>query len=213
VSGCGIQPTTAGERGFSMSTSVELRGPPPAARPLDDAVWQAWIAKGRAQDRRSSAARIRAVKWASVVGLLIVAGFWSHLAAFEVVVRFLVTASAIVMVFQAFRARHYAVAAVFGALALFYSPVVPAFNFSGAWQRAAVVASTVPFVASLVWRNAKKCEDGTQWTEGCWLFNFDHIWSGDVRRSNFFRSAMRNEKFREPGAPVRPLQGRKTKAA
>jgi hypothetical protein len=155
VSGCGIQPTSAGERGLSMSTSVELRGSPPAARPLDDGVWQAWIAKGRAQDRRSSAARIKAVKWASIVGLLIVAGFWSHLAPFEVVVTFLVTASAIVMMFQAFRARHYAVAAVFGALALFYNPVAPTFNFSGVWQRAAVVASTLPFVASLAWRNAR----------------------------------------------------------
>ena len=125
--------------------------PPPAARPLDEAVWQAWVAKGRAQDRRSSAARIEAVKGASIAGLLAAAGLWSHLAPFEVVVRFLVTASAMVVMFQAFRARYYAVAAVFGALALFYNPVVPAFSFSGDWQHAVVVASAVPFVASLAW--------------------------------------------------------------
>jgi uncharacterized membrane protein YoaK (UPF0700 family) len=128
---------------------------PPAARPLDEAVWQAWVAKGRAQDRRSSAARIKAVKWASIVGLLAAAGLWSHFAPFEVVVRFLVTASAMVVMFQSFQTRHYAVAAVFGALALFYNPVAPAFSFSGDWQRAVVVASAVPFFVSLVWPNGR----------------------------------------------------------
>jgi hypothetical protein len=124
---------------------------PPAARPLDEAVWQAWVAKGRAQDRRSRAAQINAVKWASIAGLLGAAGIWSNLAPFEVVVRFLVTASAMVVMFQAFQARHYAGAAVFGALALIYSPLAPLFSFSGDWQRAVVVASAVPFVGSLVW--------------------------------------------------------------
>ena len=128
---------------------------PPAARQLNEAAWQAWVAKGRAQDRRSSAARIKAVKWASIAGLLAAAGLWSHLAPFEVVVRFLVTAGAMVVMFQAFQARHYAVAAVFGALALLYNPVVPAFNFSGDWQRAVVVASAVPFIVSLAWPNGR----------------------------------------------------------
>jgi hypothetical protein len=33
--------------------------------------------------------------------------------------------------FQAFRARRYAVAVVFGALAMFYNPAAPAFGFMG----------------------------------------------------------------------------------
>ena len=95
------------------------------------------------------------MKWASIAGLLGAAGLWSHLAPFEVVVRFVVTASALVVMFQAFQTRHYAVAAMFGALALLYNPVGPAFSFSGDWQRAVVAASAVPFVASLVWRNRR----------------------------------------------------------
>jgi len=91
------------------------------------------------------------VKWASVAGLLAAAGLWSHLGPFEVVVRFLVTASAMVVMFQAFPARYYAVAAVFGALALLYNPVAPAFSFSGDWQRAVVAASAVLFGGSLAW--------------------------------------------------------------
>jgi len=42
---------------------------PPAARPLDEVVWQAWVVRRRAEDRSSSAARIMAVKWASIAGL------------------------------------------------------------------------------------------------------------------------------------------------
>jgi hypothetical protein len=128
---------------------------PPAARPLDEAVWQAWVAKGRSHDRRSSAARIKAVKWASIAGLLAAAGLGSHLAPFEVVVRFLVAASAMVVMFQALQGRYYAVAAVFGALAVFYNPVVAAFTFSGDWQRAVVVASAVPFMVLLAWPNRR----------------------------------------------------------
>jgi len=58
--------------------------------------------------------------------------------------------------FQAFQARHYAVAAVFGALALLYNPVVPVFSFSGDWSRAMVAASAIPFVATLTGRKNKE---------------------------------------------------------
>lgn len=51
-----------------------------ASAPLDEAVWQAWVAKGRAQERRSDAAGSKAVKWASIAGLLVAAGLWSQLA-------------------------------------------------------------------------------------------------------------------------------------
>jgi hypothetical protein len=95
--------------------------------------------------------RIKVVKWASIARLLGAAGLWSRLAPFEVLVRFLVTASALVLMFQAFQTRYYSVAAAFGALALLDNPVAPVFDFSGGWQRGVVVVSAVPFVASLVW--------------------------------------------------------------
>jgi len=123
----------------------------PAALPLDGAVWAAWVAKGRAQDRQSSARRVRAVKWVSIAGLLAAAGLWSYLAPFEAAVRFLVTASSMVVMFRAFASKNYAVAAAFGALALFYNPVVPVFPLAGDWQRAIVVVSSVPFLVSLAW--------------------------------------------------------------
>ncbi|SRR5579871_1274574 len=125
---------------------------PPAARPLDETMWQAWVARGRTHDRRSRVARISAVKWVSIATLLVATVFWFHLASFEVAVKFLVTAGAMVVLLQALQARYYLVSAVFGALAVFYNPVVPVFSFSYDWQRAVVAASAIPFVLSLAWR-------------------------------------------------------------
>jgi len=92
---------------------------PPAATPLGEVAWRAWLARGHSQNRRDSAARISTVKWASIAVLLGAAGLWFHLAPFEVAVRFLVTAGAVFVLFQALQARYYAVSAVFGALAVF----------------------------------------------------------------------------------------------
>ena len=143
-----------------MSTSVGLSGAtrvwvPPPSRPLDEAAWQVWDAKGRVQDERGSAARMKAVKWVSITVLLVAAALWSQLTPYEVVVRFIVAAGAIFVMFQAFAVRRYTVGAVFGAIALLYNPMAAIFSFSGDWQRVLVVVSALPFVASLSWRNER----------------------------------------------------------
>lgn len=129
----------------------------PIAKPLDEASWQAWVLKGRVREERSHATRMKAVKWISLAGVSFAAasGLWSQLAPCDVGVRFLVTAGAMVLMFQAIHTRNFAAGAMFGAVALLYNPVEPVFSFSGEWQRALLVASAVPFVASLMWRNAK----------------------------------------------------------
>ena len=143
-----------------MSTSVELLTlkevwTPPPVKPLDERAWQAWVVKGRTQDRRRSAGFMKGLQWVSIAGLLAAIGYWPHLGPYDVVVRFVVAAGALAMMFQALRSRHYVVAPVFGALVLLYNPVVPVFGFSGQWQSALVVASAVPFVASLAWRQPR----------------------------------------------------------
>jgi hypothetical protein len=128
----------------------------PLATPLDESVWQARVLKGRAQDERSHATSMKAVTWTSLVTLLLVAaGSWSSIWPYDLVARFLLTAGGLVLMFQALHTRHYAFAAVFGALALLYNPVAPVFRFSGEWQSIFVMASAVPFIASLTWRKAK----------------------------------------------------------
>jgi len=127
----------------------------PAPKQLDEAAWQAWLLKGRARDRLRSSARMKAVTWTSIVVLLTVGGLWSLITPYEVVVRFALTAGAMIVMFQALHVRHYAPATVFGVLALLHNPVVPLFSFSGIRQRAVVIASAALFAASLAWSGAR----------------------------------------------------------
>jgi hypothetical protein len=143
-----------------MSTVVELQGSkavwePPPAKPLDEAVWQAWLQKGRAQDRQRGATRMKIIKWASIAVLFATAGVWSQLTPFEFAMRFGVVLGSAAVMLQSLHARHYASAAVFAALALLFNPVAPVFSFSGDWQRALVIACTFPFIVSLGLLNAK----------------------------------------------------------
>jgi hypothetical protein len=147
------------EQGEDMSTacvSQETQGTaePPTAK-TDAVAWQAWIGKSRARERRANARRVKAVKSISAAVLLATAALWSNLAQFDIVIRFVVGIGAMVVMFQAFHAGRYAVAALFGALALLYNPVAPAFSFSSEWQRVVVAVSSIPFISSLVWRDAR----------------------------------------------------------
>lgn len=132
----------------------------PPVKPLDEAAWQAWKAKGRAQDRQGRETRMKVLKWGSIVALLAVAGLWSQLAPYEIVIRCVLAAAAGGMMFEAFSKRQPALGAAFAGLALLYNPVAPVFSFSGTWQRALVVASVIPFVTSLAWRDLKTAHIG-----------------------------------------------------
>ena len=84
-----------------MAGLVTLRDPrgvwqPPVAELLDEVRWAAWIAKGRAQDRRGSALRLKAAKLVALAALLVVAALWSNATPFDIVLRFIVAATAIV---------------------------------------------------------------------------------------------------------------------
>jgi hypothetical protein len=143
-----------------MAGLVTLRDPrgvgqPPVAQVLDEVRWAAWIAKGRAQDRRGSALRLKAAKLVALAALLVVAALWSNATPFDIVLRFIVAATAIVMMFHELDARQYAFAAAFCALVLLYNPVAPVFSFSGGWQRAVVVASAIPFILAMAWHKPR----------------------------------------------------------
>lgn len=143
-----------------MSSNVVLQTPaatwqPHESQPLDEAVWQAWLAKGRASDRRSRLAAQAALRWGSLLTLLVTAALGAQLTPYEVVVRFVITAGAITMMVQALRQRQFAFATAFGALVALYNPIAPAFGFSGGLERAFVAASAIPFIAPLVLRKRK----------------------------------------------------------
>ena len=143
-----------------MAALVQLQESPegcvaPQAVLLDMEEWRAWVGRGRARDRWRSAVWGESARWVSAAALLAAAGLWSYLAPFGFAIRFVVAAGAVTVMVNAFDSRRYAAAAGFGALALLYNPIAPVFDFSGGWQRAALVASAAPFVASRVWDNVK----------------------------------------------------------
>ena len=127
----------------------------PVINPLHEALWQTWVAKGRTGEQRRSAARVKAAKLVSIAGLLAVGGLWSHITPFEVVLRFIVAAAALIVMFGAFNAKHYLIAAVSATLVLLYNPLAPVLTFSSDWHQALVLASAVPFVVSLAWRTSR----------------------------------------------------------
>lgn len=143
-----------------MADAVDLKNSTatwetPTVKPLDEDRWQAWKAKGRAQDQKDFETRLRVLTGALIVALLAVAGFWSQLGSGEIVIRCLVAAGAVSLMAYAIGHRHYWSAAVFAALTILYNPVTPLVAFAGNWQRAFVLVSAVPFVASLTRRDLK----------------------------------------------------------
>src|SRR5581483_8946587 len=54
----------------------------------------------------------------------------------------------------AIRTRSYAIATLFGLLAVVYNPLFAVFRFSGDWERVLVMATATPFIVSLGWRKS-----------------------------------------------------------
>jgi len=143
-----------------MSDAVGVKGPTttweaPALKTLDEAVWQAWIAKRRARDRQGRETHIKALKWGSFLTLLALAGLWSQLMSYDIVFLCVLAAAGVAIMFEAFNKRQYALSAAFAALTFLHNPVAPVSGFSGNWQRALVVASAIPFAISLASRDPK----------------------------------------------------------
>ena len=142
-----------------MPTLNELQECQRAAQPppkLDEAVWQAWLTKGRLREERSTRHRVEVLKAASIVGLLAAAGLWSYIAPYEIAFRFAVAAVCIFVVFHALRSQHYIFGTLFGAFALFYNPILPLFTASGNLQRVLLAIGAILFAASLSWRDVRK---------------------------------------------------------
>ncbi len=116
-----------------MSDAVGVKRPAtpweaPAVKALDEAVWQAWIVKGRARDRQGRETLMNALKWGSIVALLAVAGLGSQLtSSYDIAIRCVLAAAAVGVMFEIFHKR----------------------------QRALVIASAIPVVPSLASRDPK----------------------------------------------------------
>jgi hypothetical protein len=142
-----------------MSQTNHFDGAPAGhSKPLDQIVWRAWLEKNRRQERQRAAARSKVVKWACI-GILLVtvvvssSVFPPYVSTYEAVVRFAIGLSAVVLLFESLRGRQYALMALFAVIVLLFNPLLPAFAFSG--NGAILLASVLPFIASLLWINER----------------------------------------------------------
>ena len=132
--------------------------PASCAKPLDQAVWRAWLEKNRQQERQRAFARRRAVKWACIGVLLATAVVSSsvlmpYVPTYEAVVRFAMGLGAIILLFESLQARQYALTILFAATVLLFNPFLPLFALAG--NGALLLTSVLPFAASLVWINGR----------------------------------------------------------
>ena len=66
---------------MSTSTNVLVKTGPDAVsllepKPLDEAVWKQWVAKGKAQDVRSKATFVRVATLVSIAALVVAVAVW-----------------------------------------------------------------------------------------------------------------------------------------
>lgn len=130
-----------------------------SVKELDQTVWRAWERKNRAVDAQATTKRLFLVKWSSIAVLLAIAGLWTYATRFQLEARAILTVSAAIIAFEAFRRHRYAFAAVFLGVIFLYNPAFPVFNFSGSWHLTLVLASVIPFAASLIWLNSDGVSD------------------------------------------------------
>lgn len=110
------------------------------------------------KERQRAFARRNAVKWACIGVLLaavvISSSVWTpYVSTYEAVVKFSIGLGAILLLWESLRVRQYALMILFAAIVLLFNPFLSTFALAG--NGALLLASMLPFVASLLWSNER----------------------------------------------------------
>lgn len=138
----------------TMSLSEQRIEIAQSPKPLDEAVWNAWLDKNSARDRRNHAFRMEAVRWGCIGVLLLAAGLsFQHAFVSPVVVtkaiQFALTLGAIAFAWQTTSSRRYVLALAFATIAVLFEPLLP-----GSWplqNSLVLLLSTLPFIVVAYW--------------------------------------------------------------
>ena len=122
--------------------------------------WRVWDQKNRAAAAHTSTKRLIAVKAFCIALLLSIAVLGASVTRFQLELRAMMMAGAVIIAFQAIRAHRYFFTAVFAAMALLYNPAFPVFGLSSSANTAIALGSLIPFAASLIWLNSGPAADG-----------------------------------------------------
>lgn len=121
---------------------------------LDEAVWNAWLDKNSARDRRNHAFRMEAVRWGCIGVLLLAAGlsfqhaFVSPIVVIKVI-QFALTLGAIAFAWQTTSLRRYVLALAFVTVAILFEPLL-----SSSWlfrNSPVLFLSILPFFVVAYW--------------------------------------------------------------
>lgn len=139
-----------------MSATIHVSQPQHSqersSKPLDEAVWRAWLKKNRLEEKRRAAGRIKAANWVCIgvlMAAMLVSSYVSYVSTYQAIVRVAIGLGGTVMMFESLRTRQYISAASFAGIVALFNPVFPAFALSENWP--ILLASTLPFVAALIW--------------------------------------------------------------
>jgi hypothetical protein len=121
----------------------------------DEIVWRAWRKRNRLEEHDRQLARVTAVKALFVAVLLLTIVFWSSAADYASAIRLALTVAATFAAMQAFKLRSYALAMIFGAMAVIYNPVFPVFLLTGSTAFAIVAMTAVAVGASMMYSSIR----------------------------------------------------------
>lgn len=125
-----------------------------SAKTLDEAVWNAWLNRNAAKEKRKHAFRMEAVRWGCIGLLLLACGLsFQHAFVYPLlstkVFQFALTLGAIAFVGQASSSHRYLLAVAFLIVAVLFNPLLP-----GSWlfrNSPVLLGSTLPFILVARW--------------------------------------------------------------
>jgi hypothetical protein len=138
----------------TMLLSEQRVQKPQSPKPLEEDVWNAWLNRNGAEDRRNHAFRMEAVRWGCIGLLLLAAGLsFQHAFAYPLlgtkVFQFALTLGAIAFAWQTTSSRRYVLALAFTSVAVLFQPLLPS---SWLFQNSPVLLlSTLPFIVVAYW--------------------------------------------------------------
>jgi hypothetical protein len=89
-------------------------------------------------------------KWFSIAALSVALMFWNYAPTYQGELKVVVSAAAVVVLIQAFKAKKYRWAAGFLGLALLFNPAMTVFRLAGSVSLSLVVLAIAPFAISLI---------------------------------------------------------------
>ncbi len=141
-----------------MSATIHVSQPQDSqersSKPLDEAVWRAWLKKNRLDEKRRAAGRIKAANWVCIgvlMAAMLVSSYvsTSYVSTYQAIVRVAIGLGGTVMIFESLRTRQYISAASFVGIVALFNPIFPAFALSENWP--ILLVSALPFAAALIW--------------------------------------------------------------